>query len=162
MISIRRATQEDIPIIEAILLDAVTWLRQIDQPLWGETEVRWPRLERNYTIPDFHIATLDGAPAGCMALTDHDPWIWTEVAKGESLFIHKLAVVRSAAGQGVADALIEYAKQSCRERGIPALRLDCAQDREKLRAVYERNGFACVDERVIFEKYFTAFYVWAV
>ena len=43
-------------------------------------------------------------PTGCMALIDYDPFFWTDVNKGESLFIHKLAVIKSARKSGVAHA----------------------------------------------------------
>ena len=34
MIEIKRATESNIPIIEDILTDAVTWLDSIGKPLW--------------------------------------------------------------------------------------------------------------------------------
>ena len=93
-----------------------------------------------------------------MAVIDHDPAFWPNVPKGESLFIHKLAVVRRFAGQGIADAMIDHAKAMCMGRGIAVLRLDCHGARAKLRAVYERNGFMCVAERVVLDRWHQAFY----
>jgi hypothetical protein len=94
-----------------------------------------------------------------MALINHDPVFWPDIPKGESLFIHKLAVKRLAAGKGLSDALITYAKSMCMDRGILELRLDCHSLIPKLRAVYERHGFDCVDEKILHGKYHTAFYV---
>jgi hypothetical protein len=94
-----------------------------------------------------------------MAVIDYDPNIWENVAKGESLFIHKIAVKRFAAGQGLSGALIKHAKEMCMDRDITELRLDCHSHRPKLRAIYERNGFVCVDEKVLYGKYHTAFYL---
>ena len=158
MTEIIKTTEKDIPVIEDILLDAVHWLDAIGQPLWREDWVMWEKLSQNYKLSDFRIALFDGTPAACMAVMDHDPHIWPDVKKGTSLFIHKLAVKRFAAGMGLSDALIGYAKMMCAESGAAYLRLDCHQDRPKLRAVYERNGFVCVGEKVIFDIYRTAFY----
>jgi GNAT superfamily N-acetyltransferase len=54
-----------------------------------------------------------------MALVDYDPLLWPDIQKGESLFIHKLAVKRRAAGNGVSNFLIRFAKEECKRRNIP-------------------------------------------
>jgi GNAT superfamily N-acetyltransferase len=115
-------------------------------------------LSKDFLASDFHIALLDGTPAACMAVVDHDPTFWPNIKKGSSLFIHKLAVKRFAAGKGLSDALIAYAKTMCLDKGIAALRLDCHSLIPKQRAVYERNGFVCVAEKILHGKYHTAFY----
>jgi len=160
MIEIKRASEEDIPAIEDILADAVAWLDSIGEPMWTAAQVTWEGLSRYFAVSDFYIVYLDGIPVGCMALVDSAGY-WREIPKGESLFICKLAVKRSAAGKGVSDALIAYAKSMCADMGIPALRLGCPQERQKLRAVYERKGFVCVGERNVYYdsvNYPTAFY----
>ena len=163
MIEIKRASEKDIPAIEDILADVVAWLDGVGEPLWKAAQVTWEGLSRDYdgfVAQDFHIAYLDGKPAGCMALVD-SVGFWREIPKGESLFICKLAVKRFAAGKGVADALIAYAKEMCADMGISTLRLGCSQERHKLRAVYERNGFVCVKETTIHHAgtdYSTAYY----
>jgi len=159
MIQIKQAAESDIPVIEDILADTVVWLNSIDKPLWTENQIKWARLSRDFDISDFYIACFDGKPAACMAVIDYDPEFWADIPKGESLFIHKVAVKRFAAGQGLSDALIEHAKEMCVDRGICELRLDCHSLIPKLRAVYERNGFVCVDEKVLYGKYHTAFYL---
>jgi GNAT superfamily N-acetyltransferase len=158
MVEIITASEKDIPIIEDILMDTVRWLDSIGQPLWREDQITWARLSKDFSASDFFIALLDGVPAACMAVVDYDPVFWPDIKKGSSLFIHKLAVKRFAAGKGLSDTLIAYAKKMCIEQGIAALRLDCHSLIPKQRAVYERNGFICVDEKKLYEKYHTAFY----
>ncbi|HHV59068.1 MAG TPA: GNAT family N-acetyltransferase [Clostridiaceae bacterium] len=160
MISIKKATENDIPIIEDILLDVVHWLDSTGKPLWTKEQVSWQSLSRHYSIDDFYIAYLDEEAAGCMVLVDYDPGFWPDVQKGESLFLHKFAVKRSGAGKGISKTLLNFAKQECRRRNIKHLRLDCHQFRDKVRKLYESEGFVCVDERCLFGKYYTAFYVW--
>ena len=164
MIEIVAASEKDIPLIEDILLDTTNpthWTEPVDKLLWREDQVTWERLSKEYAASDFLIAFLDGAPAACMAVTDCDPTVWPEIAKGQSLFIHKLGVKRFAAGKGLADALIVRAQSMCAERGIPALRLDCDLPLAKLRAVYERNGFICVTEACL-NGYDAALYEWKI
>ena len=160
MIEIRKASEADIPVIEDILLDVVNWLDSTGNSLWTKEQVSWKRLSKDFSPEDFCIAYLDGEPAGCMALVDYDPLFWPEIPKGESLFIHKLAVKRRAAGKGVANALIGFAKDECIKRNMDYIRLDCHQFRYKVRKIYENEGFVCVDERCLWGKYHTAFYEW--
>jgi GNAT superfamily N-acetyltransferase len=158
--SVKQASEKDIPVIESILLDAVHWMDANNLHQWEECNVHWESLSKNYAVNDFHIAYADGNPAACMALIDYDPFFWPDVQKGESLYIHKLAVTRKYAGQGFSTMLINFAKQTARQSGINAIRLDCHKNRAKVRAVYERHGFICVGEKNLFGKYETAFYVW--
>ncbi|MCL2003434.1 MAG: GNAT family N-acetyltransferase [Oscillospiraceae bacterium] len=160
-LTIRQAREGDIPVIESILLDTVNWLNEIEQPLWEPDWVTWDALAKSYRIEDFFIADSDGVSCGCVALVDHDPFFWPDIEKGASLFIHKLAVTKAAKGSGAADALMEYAAALCKEKRIPAIRLDCHQHRPKLRAFYEKHGFVCVDERTLGKDktFFTAFYM---
>jgi len=158
MVKIITASKKEIPVIEDILLDAVHWLDSIGQPLWREEQIMWTRLSEDFAVSDFQIALLDGLPAACMAVTDHSPTF----SSGEpSLFICKLAIKRFAAGKNLSDVMISHAKSMCINKGISALRLDCSGDRLKLRAIYERNGFICVDEKdfcIADKKFPVAFY----
>ncbi len=162
MVEITIATEKDIPVIEDILLDTVNWLESISKPLWTKDQVSWTRLSRNFTPSDFYIAYIEGIPFACMALIGSDPAFWPDVGNGTSLFIHKLAVKRAAAGKGVSIALLDYAKNECLQRKIPDLCLDCSALIPKLRSFYECNGFICVGERVVYKKYPTAFYIYHV
>ncbi len=159
MIEIITASEKDIPVIENILSDASEWLISIGKPLWSKERITWARLSVEFAVSDFQIALLDGQPAGCMAVVDYDPFFWPDVPKGQSLYIHKFAVKRFAAGKGLSTALLNHAKEMCKQRGISELRLDCIATIQKLCNLYERNGFICVDQKCIFGKFPTAFYM---
>ena len=143
-ITIKQAQEDDIPILESILLDTVYWLNEMDQPLWRVHEVTWAVLSKKYQIGDFYISYLDGEPSGCMAIIDYDPFFWPDIIKGDSLFIHKLAVKKYARKTGVADALMDFFKAQGITRAAKALRLDTHALRPKLRAFYESHGFVFV------------------
>ena len=40
------------------------------------------------------IGLSNGAPAACMRPSDSDPIFWPTAPQGDSLYVHKLAVVR--------------------------------------------------------------------
>ena len=162
-ITIKQADTNDIPAIEEILLDAVNWLERINQPLWNQAQVTWERLSKQFIPENFYIAYIKNKPAGCMALVDHDPFFWPDVKKGEALFIHKLAVKRFAAGNGISIALFDFAVNQCREKSIKTLRLDTDGNRKKVVKVYEDFGFVCVDARTVYINsiaYFVSFMIY--
>ena len=159
-ITIKRAMQSDIPVLESILLDTVNWLNETGQPLWGVDEIKWDALSRDNKIGDFYIAYTDGVPSGCMALVDYAPFFWPDIRQGESLFIHKLAVRKTARKSGAADALIEFFKEQGVECGVKTLRLDTHALRPKLRTFYERHGFVFVEVKVLKGERHTAFYIY--
>ena len=160
MITIKQATESDIPIIEDIMNDVITFLDSIGQPQWVKENVTQQGLAKYFTIDNFYIAYIDKIPMGCLAIVDYDPTFWPDIEKGKSLYIHKLAVKRCGAKKGVSKALIDFVKAMSVELGINQVRLDTHQLRPKVRAVYEKQGFVCVDERCLLGRYYTAFYLW--
>ena len=160
--TVKRARDGDIPVVESILLDTVNWLNAMGQPLWDANEVTWDALSKSYQIGDFYIAYADGTPSGCMAIVDYDPFFWPDVKKGESLIIHKLAVINAARKTGVANAMIEFFKAQGAERGVKTLRLDTHALRPRLRAFYERHGFAFIEMKIFQGDRHTAFYVYTL
>lgn len=161
-IAIKQAHEDDIPVLEGILLDTVNWLNEMDQPLWGEEDVKWEALSKNYLISDFYIAYSDDRPSGCVAIVDHDPFMWPDVKKGDSLFIHKLAVAGFARKAGIADALMVFFKEQGAARSVKTLRLDTHALRPKVRAFYERHGFTFVEKKIISGRLHTAFYIYTL
>lgn len=155
---IRQATDEDISTIEGILLGAAKWMDESGLHQWETDQVKWDVISKYFVASDFYIAYDNGSAAACMAIIDYDPNFW-DIPKGESLYIHKVAVVRDYAGKGYSKKLIEFAKEKARSLGIKTIRLDCHRNRYKVRAIYEREGFVCVGEKTLFGRYETAFYV---
>jgi N-acetylglutamate synthase-like GNAT family acetyltransferase len=149
MIAIKRAKDADIPTIESILLNAVNWLNERGTPLWTVEDASWARLSAEYSASDFYIAFNDGDAIGCMALVDYDPVFWGDSQQGETVILHKLAVVKTARKIGVGDSLVDYAKNVCRSIKIPLLRLDCDINRPRLHAFYKRHGFVCVGTKTV-------------
>jgi SAM-dependent methyltransferase/GNAT superfamily N-acetyltransferase len=158
---IKQAQENDIPILEGILLDAVNWVSEMGEPLWNKEDVVWGKLSKNYQIGNFYIAYADGVPSGCMALIDHDPFFWPDIKNGESLFVHKLAVKAAARKSGVSDAMMDFFKKQGAERGVKTIRLDTDALRAKTRMFYERHGFVFIETKAM-GRFHVAFYVYTL
>ncbi|PJI08171.1 MULTISPECIES: GNAT family N-acetyltransferase [Clostridium] len=159
---IKQAEEHDTLVIEEILLDAVMWMEKNKlQNQWNEDSIKWSSLSKDYQINDFYIDYQDGVPVGCMAITDLDTKYWAEIPKGKSLYLHKLAVKREVAGKGVSKELIKFAQNLLSKNGINFLRLDCNSKRNKLRMLYENEGFICTGEKKLKNNYSMALYVYS-
>jgi GNAT superfamily N-acetyltransferase len=69
---------------------------------------------------------------------DHGDPVWDD-RPAAALYVHRMAVRRSAAGLGT--VILRWAAGVAREQGREALRLDCVASNGPLRAYYEAAGF---------------------
>lgn len=138
---IAQAHTSDAPAVAAVLQQAAQWLADAGRPLWSPAEFTAERLARDAEAGLYFIARRDGALAGVVKFELEDPYFWPEVPSGSSAFVHKLAVHRDWAKQGVSTALLNFARERARDLGRAHLRLDCVADRQGLRRLYEHFGF---------------------
>jgi len=141
-IRIRQAITEDAFAVTAILTDAAKWVEQLDgTTMWVEDELAQDRIAAEVDAGLFHVAECDGDIAGALKFQLDDHLFWPDLATDDSAFIHRLAVRRNYAGQGVSAALLGWAVDHARSLGKQSLRLDCDAERARLRDLYERFGF---------------------
>jgi GNAT superfamily N-acetyltransferase len=120
----------------AVLDEASAWLqgRGVEQwpsrfdPSWVEGAVR-----RGETW----LALVGGMVSGTMTLGRSDS-VWDGLP-GTALYVHRMAVRRSAPGLG--SVILGWAAGVARQQGREALRLDCVASNRRLRAYYEAAGF---------------------
>ncbi len=141
-VRIRQAIADDAPAVAAILVEAAQWVEEHDgTTMWVEGELTDDRVASEVEAGLFFVAECDGDIAGAVRFQLEDQLFWPELDTGDSAFVHRLAVRRSYAGQGVSTALLQWAADSARSLGKRYLRLDCDADRPRLRNVYEGFGF---------------------
>lgn len=139
-ITLRRAGDDDIEQVVAIIREAsdwlagqgITWLRQFPGPT--------SRRVANGTV---WLAFLDddAEPAATLALeTKPDPEFWAP-QESDALFVHGFALRRRAGGLGVGSRLLDFACDQAARRAVPWIRLDCNKSNERLQAYYARQGF---------------------
>jgi len=135
------------------LMDTLT-RKMINNPA-DEFHVAWLEQNRDSTqrsdfcMPLHAQSSAPPQAAACCLLSTHDPVFWPEIPAETSGFLHKIAVRRKFAGQGVVARLIAHAEQTCLARGIPMMRLDTDINRPKLRALYEGLGYVQVGTRTL-------------
>jgi len=141
-IRIRQAIPEDASAVTAILTGAAEWVEQLDgTTMWVEDELADDRIAAEVDAGLFYVAECDGDMVGALKFQLDDQLFWPDLATDDSAFIHRLAVRRTYAGQGVSAALLRWAVDHARSLGRQYLRLDCDAERARLRDLYERFGF---------------------
>lgn len=149
---IEQATAEDLDEVVSTLQEAAQWLQGDGRPLWSPADYGQERIQRDTAAGAYWVARSGpvpwqgGAVAGVMRLDLEDLHCWPEIAPGSSVYLHKLAVRRAWAGQGVSTALLHWARERTQALQRPWLRLDCVADRQGLRSLYEGFGFVLHSE----------------
>ena len=139
---IRQATGDDTPALVETLTEASNWVEQLDgTTMWVEGELEEHRVRSEVELGLFAVAELDGRVVGAIRFQLEDQLFWPDLDGRDSAFVHRLAVRRAYAGQGISTALLQWSADRARSLDRQWLRLDCDAKRSQLRALYERFGF---------------------
>ncbi|MCL1830648.1 MAG: GNAT family N-acetyltransferase [Oscillospiraceae bacterium] len=129
-----------------IMCEAALWLKETNRELWQIDELHTDSITN--PSEEFIVMRNETESIAAMILsftmTDVDRYCWVDIPMKQSAYIHKLSVRRQHAAKGMADLLITYAKESCKQANIPYLRLDCDAKRDGLMTLYRRNGFELI------------------
>lgn len=88
-----------------------------------------------------------GALCGTFAAIDSGDPAYNEIFEGAWLTdgpyiaLHRFCVARACRGKGVSDAIIEYLKKYCAEKGFASLRIDTHHGNYPMIRMLERTGF---------------------
>jgi protein tyrosine phosphatase (PTP) superfamily phosphohydrolase (DUF442 family)/GNAT superfamily N-acetyltransferase len=148
-VTVRPATPPDAPLVTAILHEAAAWLDDRGQSMWRRDELDALRTAAEVAAGQFYVAEHDGEPAGVARFQFEDQEFWPDEPAGESVFVHRLAVRRAAAGREVATCLLAAARSLAVAESRRFLRLDCEASRPRLRQFYERFGFRHHSDRQV-------------
>jgi GNAT superfamily N-acetyltransferase len=139
---IRQAGGDDTRALVETLSEAADWVTQLDgTTMWVEGELEEPRVRAEAEAGLFVVADVDGQVVGAIRFQLEDRLFWPDLDGSDSAFVHRLAVHRANAGQGISTALLQWAADRARSLGKRYLRLDCDAERDRLRALYEGFGF---------------------
>jgi GNAT superfamily N-acetyltransferase len=156
--AIRQATGNDAPALAATLIEAADWVRRLDGTvMWVEGELEEHRVRAEAEAGMFVVAEAEGEIIGAIRFQLDDQLFWPDIDGRDSAFVHRLAVRRSHAGQGVSSALLQWSVDRARELGKRYLRLDCDADRTRLRELYEGFGFKLHSYRQVGAYYVTRY-----
>jgi ribosomal protein S18 acetylase RimI-like enzyme len=144
------ATLQDLPMVLSILTEAAAWAQQ--RGALGLWQVPYPEawVRPSVARGEVYLASRRGEPVGTLTFRWDDPQFWGE-RPPDAGYVHRLAIRRSAAGDGVGEALLEWAERRVADARRPYLRLDCRSTHAGLRRYYRSAGFEIVGVAMVGE-----------
>ncbi|CEI83696.1 N-acetyltransferase [Oceanobacillus oncorhynchi subsp. incaldanensis] len=158
---IRNINMEEIDQFASILKEAAEWLKRTNKEMWYTSELTKEALLEKYALNELFIGFLNGESAGTIIVQEQDHIFWPHENKNDALYLHKIAIRRKYAKEGVSVNLIDWAKQQAKMQLKKYIRLDCAADRPNLCYFYECQGFQQVGQKTVGE-FFVALYEYQV
>jgi GNAT superfamily N-acetyltransferase len=138
-VRVRPARPEDAAVVAALLDEATVWVGERGYEQWP---LPFPRDQLLAAIArgEVYLAEAGGETVATVTLLWNDQMYWGE-RPPDAAYVHKLAVRRACAGQGIGRAIVEWADRTAAKAGRQFLRLDCLGDNPGIRRYYEELGF---------------------
>ena len=149
--TISRATPDEAEDVFSIFEDVIAWLTTQGRDQWvGEFDANDIR-EKWMALGEVALVRDDtGLPVATATLyhvaRPFDAQVWAGVLPegaptDDATYLHKLAVRRDYAGQGISDFVLDYADEVARAQGKKYVRLDTDADVPALCAFYEGMSY---------------------
>lgn len=135
------ARPQDCDSVHQLLHDAAVWLEARGIEQWKPGAFPRRIVADGIARGEIFVVRDKDALVATLQLEASDPATWGTDA-GDALYLHRLCVARSHAGDGLGLRLLDWAAATARARGLRLLRLDCVASNDTLRRYYARAGFA--------------------
>ena len=135
-ISVRAATEADIPTIVALIHAAFKEYDGVIDPPSGAHKESAEKIREKLATEQAVLALLDDQIVACVFYRD----------EGDYMYFGRLAVLPAYRKRGISAALISYVEARARELGLPSVRLGVRVALPHLRARYERMGYRAIEE----------------
>ena len=134
ILDIRKVTRDDVALV-AILFDAYRVFYNQTSDLQAAFNFLEQRTSKNESV--IFVATIKGEAVGFIQLYP----IFSSVSLQPAWLLNDLFVAENARKQGVAESLLQQAKQFGLETNAAYMLLQTAADNYKAQSVYEKNGW---------------------
>lgn len=139
----RLARETEIPAIFELYVRRVQWMDEVGIHQWNETDYlsAYPEAYYREELQNGNLFVLEdeaGTLCGAVVLLQDDER-WEEEPEQRALYVHNLVTDRKQAGAG--KAILRETENLAQERGLQAVRLDCAVENRALNAWYEAQGY---------------------
>jgi GNAT superfamily N-acetyltransferase len=145
---IRRGDLDDVPVLLGLYDEAVEWMvARGNTEQWGTEPFstdpqKVSGVQYLVRTGDLWLAEIDGEPVGALIVNDRPPPSYGIPADEPELYVNLLLVSRRHAGRKIGTALLDFARDEARARGVSLMRLDCyAGGTGELIRYYTRHGF---------------------
>ena len=134
VLDIKKVRRADVSIV-AILFDAYRVFYKQSSDLQAAFDFLEQRIDKNEST--IFMAILQGEAVGFVQLYP----IFSSVSLKPAWLLNDLYVAENSRRQGVAEALLQQAKQFALENNAAYVMLQTSEDNYKAQSVYEKNGW---------------------
>jgi GNAT superfamily N-acetyltransferase len=148
-LTIRRATEHDLPAVVALVRAVVPLMQAAGNQQWTNEYPNETIFRRDLALQQLWVAELAGQLVGIAALTQDQDAGYADAdwdAAEPALVTHRLAVAPSAHGQGVAQALLQQAEHEARALGLRTLRVDTNSENAATQRLFPKLGYRFAGE----------------
>ena len=140
-VRIIKAQQGDLDKVLEILDEASRWLSSKGlETQWLASPTFRQTIKDNIDRGEVYVVKDVKETVGTITLQWNDRKFWGDLPP-DAGYIHKLAIVRSRAGQHLGLRLLHWAEDKTRAEGKRYLRLDCIASNKIILEYYEKAGF---------------------
>lgn len=141
-VTIRPTRPDELPVVVGLVAEAAGWLRSRGIDQW-QYPPHVDRIECGIAGGEVFLVHHGGQAVATITVDSRaDPEFWTDGDDpGDALYVHRMAVTRSAAGQELGAALLDWAGQRAAQSGHHWLRLDAWWSNPGLHRYYADRGF---------------------
>ncbi|WP_308634430.1 GNAT family N-acetyltransferase [Paenibacillus silvisoli] len=147
-IHVVQATAADAPAVMDLLVGAAKWLRSKGSTQWSallsgdDHHNVVGHIDKGELFMFKDGETLAGIVLLMLVPGDWDHGLWGPDGHEPVVYLHRLAINRNYAGQGLGEDIVKWAEEGIRFPGKDRIRLDCIANNEKLNAFYSGLGYA--------------------
>lgn len=129
-----------------IFMEAARTFEDNGESFWNLRQIAPHTILAHYRMDELFLAYSNNKPVAAMVFNNRCYWPeLDEQQRRESLFVHKIAVARHAAGCGFAEHLLDWASEQSHHLGYSQLILLCNCQNPKLRKLWQSYGFTEVE-----------------
>lgn len=146
-ILVRKARREEVDKVWERVGSAVGFMQEQGNPQWNAGYPRKEHFSGALEEGTLFVAEMDHQVAGAVILDEKQAPEYAALAWStpeRSLVIHKLALGQEFMGRGAATAMLDFAQEEARRRGLEGVRVDTYHKNRFMRHRLERQGFSFV------------------
>lgn len=141
---IRQAESSDINDIMTIVKKVVPLMRASGNYQWSDDYPNPEVFQDDIDKDQLWVGIMDSKVVSVIAITGEQSPEYSDVGwdlEEEALVTHRLAVDPDLQGAGLAKAMMNYAEQLAKKRGIHILRVDTNSENKATQSLFQRLGY---------------------
>ena len=149
MVTIQKATAEELDAIWAMVRRAVAQMNELGNPQWGGDYPLREDYAGDIARGELYTARVDGALAGVACINTEQSPEYADLSwqtENKAVVIHRMAVDPEFQRHGMGKAFFRYMEETARELGLRALRLDTYSLNDRMQRLILSQGFRKVGQ----------------